>query len=144
VKAGYLGRPDATAEMVDAAGWLHTGDLGHVDADGNVFVVDRLKELIRVSAYQAAPAELEALLAGHPAVADAAVIPRPDAARGEIPVALVGPSRRGRPRRADGLGGRPGRPHKRIRAVRLVDAIPRTSSGKPLRRVLIERDRRRV
>jgi acyl-CoA synthetase (AMP-forming)/AMP-acid ligase II len=77
--------------MIDAGGWLHTGDLGHVDADGNVFVVDRLKELIKVSAYQVAPAELEALLAGHPAVADAAVIPRPDATHGEIPVALVVP-----------------------------------------------------
>jgi hypothetical protein len=91
VMAGYLGRPDATVETVDADGWLHTGDLGYVDDDGNVFIVDRLKELIKVSAYQVAPAELEALLAGHPAVADAAVIPRPDATHGEIPVALVVP-----------------------------------------------------
>ncbi|MFL6190281.1 MAG: AMP-binding protein, partial [Actinomycetes bacterium] len=91
VMAGYLGRPDATAEILDADGWLHTGDLGQVDRDGNVFVVDRLKELIKVSAYQVAPAELEALLAGHPAVADAAVIPRPDDTHGEVPVAVVVP-----------------------------------------------------
>jgi acyl-CoA synthetase (AMP-forming)/AMP-acid ligase II len=91
VMAGYLGRPDATAEILDPSGWLHTGDLGYVDEDDNVFIVDRLKEFIKVSAYQVAPAELEALLAGHPAVADAAVIPRPDATHGEIPVALVVP-----------------------------------------------------
>ena len=64
--AGYLDRPEATAEILDADGWLHTGDLGHVDADGNVFVVDRIKELIKVSGYQVAPAELEALLAEPP------------------------------------------------------------------------------
>lgn len=62
VMAGYLNRPDATAEIIDADGWLHTGDLGYVDGDGNVFIVDRLKELIKVNAYQVAPAELEALL----------------------------------------------------------------------------------
>jgi OPC-8:0 CoA ligase-1 len=64
-----------TADIIDAGGWLRTGDLGYVDGDGNVFVVDRLKELIKVSAYQVAPAELEALLITHPQVADAAVIP---------------------------------------------------------------------
>jgi acyl-CoA synthetase (AMP-forming)/AMP-acid ligase II len=144
VMAGYLGRPDATAEMIDAGGWLHTGDLGHVDADGNVFVVDRLKELIKVSAYQVAPAELEALLAGHPAVADAAVIPRPDATHGEIPVALVVPRGDIDPDELIAWVAAQVAPHKRIRAVRLVAAIPRTPSGKLLRRVLIEQDRQRV
>jgi acyl-CoA synthetase (AMP-forming)/AMP-acid ligase II len=78
VMAGYLGRPDATAAMIDPEGWLRTGDLGLVDADGQVFIVDRLKELIKVSAHQVAPAELEALLATHPAVADVAVVPAAD------------------------------------------------------------------
>jgi acyl-CoA synthetase (AMP-forming)/AMP-acid ligase II len=144
VMAGYLGRPDATVEIVDADGWLHTGDLGYVDDDGNVFIVDRLKELIKVSAYQVAPAELEALLAGHPAVADAAVIPRPDATHGEIPVALVVP--RGEVDADELIAWVADRvaPHKRIRAVHLVDAIPRTASGKLLRRVLIDQDRQRV
>jgi acyl-CoA synthetase (AMP-forming)/AMP-acid ligase II len=144
VMAGYLGRPDATAELVDADGWLHTGDLGHVDDDGNVFVVDRLKELIKVSAYQVAPAELEALLAEHPAVADAAVIPRPDATYGEVPVALVVPGAEVDPDQLMAWVAAQVAPHKRVRAVRLVDAIPRTPSGKLLRRVLIEQDRQRV
>jgi acyl-CoA synthetase (AMP-forming)/AMP-acid ligase II len=144
VMAGYRGRPDATAEILDAGGWLRTGDLGHVDGDGNVFVVDRLKELIKVSAYQVAPAELEALLAGHPAVADAAVFPRPDDAHGEVPVAVVVP--RGELDTDELIAWVAERvaPHKRVRAVRLVDAIPRTPSGKLLRRVLIDQDRQRV
>jgi acyl-CoA synthetase (AMP-forming)/AMP-acid ligase II len=91
VMAGYLHRPEATAAMVDPDGWLRTGDLGLVDGEGNVVIVDRLKELIKVSGYQVAPAELEALLATHPAVADAAVLRRPDPASGEVPVAVVVP-----------------------------------------------------
>ncbi|HEX2411581.1 MAG TPA: hypothetical protein VHJ39_10475 [Solirubrobacteraceae bacterium] len=74
---GYRGDPDATAALIDADGWLHTGDLGHVDADGDVWIVDRLKELIKVGGLQVAPAELEALLATHPQVADAAWSRRP-------------------------------------------------------------------
>jgi acyl-CoA synthetase (AMP-forming)/AMP-acid ligase II len=144
VMAGYLGRPDATAELVDADGWLRTGDVGHVDHDGNVFVVDRLKELIKVNAYQVAPAELEALLLTHPAVADAAVIPPPDAAHGEIPVALVVP--RGEVDASELMAWVDERvaPHKRIRAVRLVDGVPRTPSGKLLRRALVDQDRQPV
>jgi acyl-CoA synthetase (AMP-forming)/AMP-acid ligase II len=146
VMAGYLHRPDASAAMVDSEGWLRTGDLGLVDGDGNVVIVDRLKELIKVSGYQVAPAELEALLAGHPAVADAAVLRRRDPASGEVPVAVVVP----RP----GAEPDPGRllawvaervePHKRIRAVRFTDAIPRTPSGKLLRRALHDQDRQTV
>ncbi len=141
VMIGYLNRPDATADTIDSEGWLRTGDLGYVDPDGNVFVVDRLKELIKVSAYQVAPAELEALLATHPQVADAAVIPRPDASRGEIPVAVV--VCRGEVE-ADVLMAWVAErvaPHKRIRAVRFVEAIPKTPSGKILRRMLVEQDR---
>jgi acyl-CoA synthetase (AMP-forming)/AMP-acid ligase II len=77
--------------MVGPDGWLRSGDLGLVDGDGNVVVVDRLKELIKVRGFQVAPAELEALLATHPAVADAAVPRRPDPAHGEVPVAVVVP-----------------------------------------------------
>jgi acyl-CoA synthetase (AMP-forming)/AMP-acid ligase II len=133
---GYLDAPEATAETITADGWLRTGDLARVDAGGNVFVVDRLKELIKVNALQVAPAELEALLLTHPRVADAAVVPRPDPRSGEVPVAVVVSD--------DGLDpdalmewvAARVAPHKRIRAVRFAEAIPRTPAGKILRRGL--------
>ena len=78
VMKGYLNRPDATAAMIDADGWLHTGDIGYADEHGCFFVVDRLKELIKYKGMQIAPAELEAVLLGHPSIADAAVIPLAD------------------------------------------------------------------
>jgi hypothetical protein len=111
VMAGYLRRPDATAAMVDPDGWLRTGDLGLVDGDGNVVIVDRLKELIKVSGHHVAPAELEALLATHPAVADAAVLRPPRPRRGRGPGGRGGAPTRGRRRGrgAPGLGGRAGR-----------------------------------
>jgi acyl-CoA synthetase (AMP-forming)/AMP-acid ligase II len=134
--AGYLRRPDATAALIDADGWLHTGDAGRIDADGNVFIVDRLKELIKVNALQVAPAELEAVLGMHPAVAECAVVPRPDERCGEVPVAVV-------VARAEVDGGElmawvaaRVAPHKRLHAVRFVATIPRTPAGKILRRVL--------
>jgi acyl-CoA synthetase (AMP-forming)/AMP-acid ligase II len=134
--AGYLRRPDATAELIDADGWVHSGDLGHVDDDGNVFVVDRLKELIKVNALQVAPAELEALLATHPAVADCAVVGRPDERRGEVPVAVV--VAREEVDADDLMAFVAARvaPHKRLHDVRFTDALPRTPAGKLLRRAL--------
>ncbi len=87
VMKGYLNRPDATAGAVDADGWLRTGDIGYVDEDGDFYIVDRLKEMIKYKAYQVAPAELEAVLLAHPAVADAAVTPSPDEEAGEVPKA---------------------------------------------------------
>ena len=86
---GYLNNPQATAETIDADGWLHTGDIGYMDADGDFYIVDRLKELIKYKGFQVPPAELEGLLLSHPAVADAAVIPIPDDEAGEIPKAFV-------------------------------------------------------
>src|SRR5213083_974849 len=88
VMAGYLNNPEATAATLDAAGWLHTGDIGHVDQDGYFTIVDRLKELIKYKGFQVPPAELEALLRGHPAVADAAVVPLADRECGEVPKAF--------------------------------------------------------
>jgi acyl-CoA synthetase (AMP-forming)/AMP-acid ligase II len=138
VMAGYLGRPEATAAMVDQHGWLRTGDLGLVDGDGSVVIVDRLKELIKVSGHQVAPAELEAVLAGHPAVADAAVLGRGDPDHGEVPVAVVVPRPGANPDPGELLAWVAERvaPHKRVRAVRLAEAVPRTPSGKLLRRAL--------
>jgi len=127
--------------MLVAGGWLRTGDLGRADAGGNLFIVDRLKELVKVNAIQVAPAELEALLAGHPQVADAAVIPRPDERTGEVPVAVVVARGPLEPGELIAWVAACVAPHKRIRAVRLVREIPRTPSGKILRRTLVEADR---
>jgi acyl-CoA synthetase (AMP-forming)/AMP-acid ligase II len=141
VMAGYLNDPEATAHAIDPDGWLHTGDLGHVDADGRLHLVDRLKELIKVRGFQVAPAELEALLVGHPAVADAAVIPIPDRHGGEVPKAVVVLAAEIDPAELMRYVAARVAPHKRLRRIEVVDAIPRTPSGKILRRVLIERER---
>ena len=89
VMKGYLNNDAATKATIDDDGWLHTGDVGHVDDAGHLFVVDRLKELIKYKGFQVPPAELEALLLTHPAIADAAVIGVPDDEAGEIPAAFV-------------------------------------------------------
>jgi acyl-CoA synthetase (AMP-forming)/AMP-acid ligase II len=141
VMAGYLNDPAATAITLDEDGWLHTGDIGHADGDGYLTVVDRLKELIKYRAYQVPPAELEALLLQHPAVADAAVIPARDATGGEIPKACV--VRRGDLTTGELMSWISERvpSFKKIRRVEFVEEIPRTASGKILRRVLVERER---
>jgi acyl-CoA synthetase (AMP-forming)/AMP-acid ligase II len=141
VMKGYLNDPVATANTIDAGGWLHTGDIGVVDADGYLTIVDRLKELIKVKGYQVAPAELESLLLKHPQIADVAVIPIADDECGEVPKAFV--VSRGELTADDVIGFVHARvsPYKRLRAVAFVDAIPKSASGKILRRVLIEEDR---
>ena len=72
---GYLNDPEATKKTIDKDGWLHTGDIGLIDDDDELFIVDRLKELIKYKGYQVAPAELEALLIAHPGIFEAAVVP---------------------------------------------------------------------
>jgi acyl-CoA synthetase (AMP-forming)/AMP-acid ligase II len=138
VMRGYLNRPDATAETIDADGWLHTGDIGHVDADGFWYVVDRLKELIKYKGFQVPPAELEALLLTHPAVADCAVIGVPDEEAGEIPKAFV-VTKPGQEVGAEALqefvAGHVAS-YKQIRIVEFTEAIPKSPSGKILRRML--------
>lgn len=136
VMAGYLHRPTETASTVDRAGWLHTGDLGRIDRSGAVSVLDRLKELVKVDGFQVAPAELEALLLGHPDVADAAVVGRPDERHGELPVAFV--VARGRLDETAVRAWVAARvaPYKRLSRVVTVDRLPRTPSGKLLRREL--------
>ena len=89
VMKGYLNNESATKNTIDDDGWLHTGDIGHIDADGHLFIVDRLKELIKYKGFQVPPAELEALLLTHPQIADAAVIGLPDDEAGEIPAAYI-------------------------------------------------------
>jgi 4-coumarate--CoA ligase len=143
VMKGYLNNPAATAATIDEDGWLHTGDIGHVDADGHWYIVDRLKELIKYKGFQVPPAELEGLLLAHPAVADAAVIPVPDEEAGEVPKAFV-VLKPGAEATPEGLmehvSGHVAH-YKQIRYLDLVDEIPKSASGKILRRVLKDRER---
>jgi acyl-CoA synthetase (AMP-forming)/AMP-acid ligase II len=138
VMLGYLNNPSATAATIDPDGWLHTGDVGKVDADGHVYIVDRLKELIKYKGFQVPPAELEALLLTHPDVADAAVIGIPDEEAGEIPAAFV-VLREGRETPAEAVQAFIAErvaSYKQIRSLTFVEAIPKSPSGKILRRVL--------
>src|SRR6185436_13632394 len=138
---GYFNRQDATSVTIDDEGWLHTGDIGHADADGDFFIVDRLKELIKYKGMQIAPAELEAVLLSHPAIADAAVIPLADAEAGEVPKAFV--VLKGELTPEDILAYVAARvaPYKKLRSVEVTDQIPKSPSGKILRRLLVERQR---
>jgi acyl-CoA synthetase (AMP-forming)/AMP-acid ligase II len=143
VMKGYFGRPEDTDAMVDAEGWLHTGDIARVDADGNWFIVDRVKELIKYKGYQVAPAELEAVLLNHPDIADAAVIGVYDEENNEIPKAFVVPmpgvevsAARVMEYVAEQVA-----PYKKVRRVEFVDAVPKAASGKILRRQLRDRER---
>jgi 4-coumarate--CoA ligase len=138
VMAGYLNNPQATADTIDSDGWLHTGDIGHIDEDGHLYIVDRLKELIKYKGFQVAPAELEALLLTHPGVADAAVIGRPDEEAGEIPVAFV-VLKPGQDLSEDDIKEfvkSQVATYKQLREVHFIDAVPKSASGKILRRVL--------
>ncbi len=138
---GYLNNPKATALSIDDDGWYHTGDIAYADEDGYFFVVDRLKELIKYKGMQVAPAELEAVLLTNPAIADAAVIPSPDEEAGEIPKAFVVLKEEISPDEIMAFVAQKVAPHKRIRRVEVVDQIPKSASGKILRRILVERER---
>jgi acyl-CoA synthetase (AMP-forming)/AMP-acid ligase II len=142
VMAGYLNNPEATAITIDDDGWLHTGDIGHVDGDGHFFIVDRLKELIKYKGFQVPPAELEAVLLTHPDVADAAVIPIPDLEAGELPKAFVvlKPGRSATPEQIMEFVASHVAHYKRIRQLVFLDEIPKSASGKILRRVLRDRE----
>ena len=143
VTPGYLGQAEATATTIDQDGWLHTGDIAHFDADGYFYIVDRVKELIKYNAYQVAPAELEAVLVSHPAVADAAVIPTPDEESGEVPKAIVVLKAPASAEELMAYVAERVAPYKKVRLVEFIDSIPRSAAGKVLRRVLIERERAR-
>ena len=146
VMKGYLNNPEATREMIDEDGWLHSGDIGRADEDSYLYVVDRVKELIKYKGLQVAPAELEAVVQSHPAVADVAVIPSPDEEAGEIPKAFV-VVKPGATLTADEVIAYVAErvsPQKKVRTVEFIDAIPKVPSGKILRRELVERERRAV
>jgi acyl-CoA synthetase (AMP-forming)/AMP-acid ligase II len=141
VMRGYIDDPEATAATIDADGWLHTGDVGRADEDGYVVLVDRVKELIKYKGYQVAPAELEAILVEHPAVADAAVVARPDEEAGEVPQGYVALAGDATPEEIMAFVSERVAPYKKLRALDVVDEIPKSASGKVLRRVLADRGR---
>jgi long-chain acyl-CoA synthetase len=143
VMIGYWKRPEETAEAL-RNGWFYTGDIGKIDEDGYLYVIDRKKETIKYMGFTIGPAELEAVLLEHPAVGDCAVVGKPDPVAGEIPKAYV--ALRGGAKAteeelikfvADRVAG-----YKRIKEVEFVDMIPRSLAGKVLRRELIERERK--
>lgn len=140
VMQGDLDNPEATAATIDAGGWLHTGDIGHVDAEGYWYVVDRLEELIKVKGFQVPPAELEALLLTHPAVADIAVVGVPHDEAGEVPEAFVvlEPGAGASAADLQEFVAAHVATYKRIQVVEFVDAVPKSPSGKILRCVLRE------
>jgi len=135
----YFNNPKATSDCLDEDGWLHTGDLGLIDEDGYIFILDRLKELIKYNAYQVAPAELEALLLSHPAVLDCAVIPYPDEIAGEIPMAFIvrQPGKKLNEDEIMDWVAQQVAPYKKVRKVAFINAIPKSAAGKILRRELV-------
>ena len=144
IMKGYLNKPEATAQTIDADRWLHTGDIGYADEDGHFFIVDRAKELIKYKGFQVPPAELEAVLLTHPCIADAAVIPCPDDEAGEVPKGIIVLKEPTEPEAILEFVAERVAPHKRIRYLEFVDKIPKSPSGKILRRVLVDREKEKT
>ena len=138
VMVGYLNNPEATAATIDSDGWLHTGDVARIDADGHMYIVDRVKELIKYKGFQVPPAELEALLVTHPAVADVAVIGVANVEAGELPKAFVvlKPGVEASAEELQGFVADHVASYKKIRLIEFTDEIPKSASGKILRRLL--------
>ncbi|KAL7605981.1 hypothetical protein Lser_V15G17550 [Lactuca serriola] len=138
IMKGYLNDPEATKSTIDSEGWLHTGDIGYIDDDDELTIVDRLKELIKYKGFQVAPAELEALLLTHPDISDAAVVPMKDEAAGEVPVAFVVKSADSSITEDDikKFIHKQVVFYKRINRVFFIEAIPKSPSGKILRKDL--------
>ena len=149
VMRGYAHRPEATAESIDADGWFHSGDVGILDEDGYLSIVDRTKDMLLYKGYNVFPRELEEILFGVPGVAGAAVVGRPDEEAGELPIAYV-------VRTGDDAGAAltaesvmaavndKVTPYKRLRDVVFIDAIPVSAAGKVLKRELAAREREKV
>ncbi len=146
IMAGYLDDPAATAETIDAGGWLHTGDIGVMDADGNLSITDRLKDMFITGGFNCYPAEIENLLAGHPQVAMAAVIGVPDERMGEVAMAWIVP-RSGETVDCEALRDwcRDNMANYKVpRLFAFVDSLPTNAAGKVVKGELRERHRQSV
>ncbi|KAL8056545.1 hypothetical protein ABFX02_04G126000 [Erythranthe guttata] len=139
IMKGYAGDDAATSATLDSEGWLKTGDLCYFDQDGFLFIVDRLKELIKYKAYQVPPAELEHLLQSIPEIADAAVIPYPDEDAGQIPMAYIvrKPGSTITATEIMDFIEKQVAPYKKIRRLAFINSIPKSPAGKILRRELV-------
>ncbi len=140
IMKGYWHNPQVTTSVIDADGWFHTGDIACVDEDGYLYIVDRIKELIKCNGYSVAPAELEAVLLTHPAVADACVVKSLHPTSGEVPKAFVVLKAKATPKEIIEFVASQVAPHKMIRRIEFVDKIPKSASGKILRRLLVEQE----
>ncbi|KAF2366205.1 AMP-dependent synthetase/ligase [Trinorchestia longiramus] len=139
--AGYHNRPDATKDTIDEDGWLHTGDIAVYDDDGFFSIVDRIKELIKVKAFQVSPSELEDVLLKHPAIADAGVVGVPHDSHGEVPRAYIVRSKKASISEAEVSAYMKERmaPHKQLLGgIKFVNDLPKNATGKLLRRTLSE------
>jgi acyl-CoA synthetase (AMP-forming)/AMP-acid ligase II len=143
VMHGYWKSPEASAESLTPDRWLRSGDIARMDEDGYVYIVDRAKEMIKYKGYQVAPAELEGVVMEHPAVLDAAVIPKRDFESGEVPKAFVvlKPGQDAKTEELMLFVEERVAPYKKLREIEFVKSIPKTPSGKILRRELIEAER---
>ena len=141
VMKGYLNNEEATKNTIDGEGWLHTGDVAHFDEDGHVYIVDRIKELIKYKGFQVPPAELEGILLTHEAVADAAVIGIPDDEAGEIPKAFITlkPDAEATAEAIQEFVAGQVATYKQVRLIEFIPEIPKSASGKILRRELRNR-----
>lgn len=140
VMKGYLNNPEATAETIDEDGWLHTGDIAHFDEDGYIYIVGRLKDIIKYKGFQVAPKELEELLGEHPEIADVCVVGSPDKEAGEVPKAFVVKTATSALSEDDVISYVEDKvaSYKKIRLVEFVESIPRSLAGKILRKELRE------
>ncbi len=138
VMKGYLNNPKATSETLTEDGWMMTGDIASFDAEGYLYIHDRLKELIKVKGFQVAPAEVEAELLDCPGISDAAVVGQPDDEAGEVPIAFLVRAAGTTTSAEDVSAFLEGRlaHYKQVREIHFIDAIPKSASGKILRRVL--------
>jgi acyl-CoA synthetase (AMP-forming)/AMP-acid ligase II len=138
---GYWRDPDSTAKAIEPDGWFHTGDIGRIDGDGYLYIVDRKKDVIISGGENVASLEVERVLYENAAVLECAVVGRPDPKWGEVPVAFVA-LRPGQTATAEALiascDGKLAK-FKIPREVRFIDALPRNPSGKVLKRALRDR-----